>query len=160
MGHKCYDRGDFNKIHRSGFSQFKRKPVQKYVNKFNLKNGLKKQSMIPTYQMEESKELSFSDILDQALVLRREQGTLSRLNEIKENSKDILEENVEMGISCSTIIDCEQDKARNNIEVVSEEEDQVQIPVIVEVFQEDINNWRDPLGFLGSSNRFLELYQF
>ena len=99
MGRKCYDKGDLNKIHRSGFSQFKRKPMQKYVKKFKSKNGLKK-SMIPT----------------------------ARGNGIKENSKDILEENVEMGMSCSTIIDDKQDKARNNIEgwwrPVSEKEDQ------------------------------------
>ena len=87
-----------------------------------------------------------------------------RLNEIKENSKDIQEENVKMGIICSTIINCKQDKSRNIIEdwwkPVSEKRDQV--PVIVEVFQEGIiNNWRDPLGrAIGSSNRFLELYQF
>ena len=103
------------------------------IIKFKRKNGLKK-SMKPT----------------------------SRLNGIKENSKDILEENVEMGMSCSTIIDDKQDKARNNIEdwwrPVSEK-----VPVIVEVFQEGfINNWRDPLGraIASSSNRFLELYQF
>ena len=93
-----------------------------------------------------------------------QQGDLLRLNEIKENSKDIQEENVKMGIICSTIIDCKQDKSRNIIEdwwkPVSEKRDQV--PVIVEVFQEGIiNNWRDPLGrAIGSSNRFLELYQF
>ena len=261
MGHKCYDLSDYNKTHQSGFLQFKRKPVQKYVKKFNPKNGLKKQSVIPTYQMEESsdvtsgwagwalthpkfgssvnpiptggtdhvhqitacspgfenltaslesKELPFSDMLDQAFMLRRKQGTSSRLNEIKEKSKDIQEENVEMGISCSTTIDCEQDmiptyqmeesnelsfsdmldqafmlrststrldeikeKSRDiqeeNVEMgifcstnidfeqdnKNDEEDQVQIPVIVEYCM-------DPLGraILGSTNRFLELYQF
>ena len=91
-----------------------------------------------------------------------QQGTSLRLNEIKEKSKDIQEENVEIGMSCSTIIDDKQDKARNNIEdwwrPVSEK-----VPVIVEVFQKNtINDWRDPLGraIVGSSNRFLELYQF
>ena len=130
MGRKCDDNGDFNKNPRIGFSQSKRKPVQ---IKFKRKNGLKK-SMIPT----------------------------PRLNGIEENSKDILEENVEMETPFSNNIDVKQDKARNNIEgwwkPVSEKEDHV--PVIVEVFQE--GNWRDPLGraILGSSNRFLELYQF
>ena len=60
------------------------------------------------------------------------QGNLSRLNKIKEKSKVILEENVEKGISCSTIIDDILDKARSNIEVVSEKEDRV--PVTVKVF--------------------------
>ena len=52
MGQKLFYRGDFNKNHRSGFSQSsKRKPVEKYDNKFNSKKGPKKQSMItPTYQ--------------------------------------------------------------------------------------------------------------
>ena len=80
------------------------------IIKFKRKNGFKK-SMKPT----------------------------SRLNGIKENSKDILEENVEMGVSCSTIIDDKQDKARNNIKgwwrPVSEKEDKV--PVIVEAFSEE-----------------------
>ena len=58
MGHKCYDLSDYNKTHQSGFLQFKRKPVQKYVKKFNPKNGLKKQSVIPTYQMEESSDVT------------------------------------------------------------------------------------------------------
>ena len=91
-----------------------------------------------------------------------QQATSLRLNEIKEKSKDIQEENVEMEMSCSTIIDDKQDKSRNNIEdwwrPVSEK-----VPVIVEVFQKNtINDWRDPLGraIVGSSNRFLELYQF
>merc|ERR1711971_1319291 len=88
-----------------------------------------------------------------------QQGTSLRLNEIKEKSKDIQEENVEMRMSCSTIIDDKEEKARNNIEdwwrPVSEK-----VPVIVEVFQKNtINDWRDPLGraIIGSSNRFLEL---
>ena len=51
MGQKLFYRGDFNKNHRSGFPQSsKRKPVEKYDNKFNSKNGTKKQSIIPTYQ--------------------------------------------------------------------------------------------------------------
>ena len=51
MGQKLFYRGDFNKNHRSGFPQSsKRKPVEKYDNKFNSKNGPNKQSIIPTYQ--------------------------------------------------------------------------------------------------------------
>ena len=39
-------------------------------------------------------------------------------------------------------IDCDQDKARNNIEVESEAKDQAKIPSIVEGLQDIIGNWR------------------
>ena len=52
---------DSNRNPKNGVWQSKRKPVDKYGNKFNSKNGPK----MPTYQMEESNELPISDTLDQ-----------------------------------------------------------------------------------------------
>ena len=52
---------DSNRNPKNGFTQSKRKPVDKYGNKFNSNNGPK----MPTYQMKESNELPISDMLDQ-----------------------------------------------------------------------------------------------
>ena len=50
-------------------------------------------------------------------------------------------------------IDCHRDKARNNIEVVSEAEDQAKIPSIVEGLQDIIENWRGEYA-MGSEGRY------
>mgnify|MGYP001421598876 CR=1 FL=1 len=52
---------DSNRNPKNGFTQSKRKPVDKYGNKFNSNNGPK----MLTYQMKESNELPISDMLDQ-----------------------------------------------------------------------------------------------
>ena len=52
---------DSNRNPKNGFSQSKRKLVDKYGNKFDSENGPK----MPTYQMEESNEMPISDMLDQ-----------------------------------------------------------------------------------------------
>ena len=44
MVRKNFHGGDFNKNHKTGFSQSNRKPVEKYDNKFNPKNVPQKQS--------------------------------------------------------------------------------------------------------------------
>ena len=61
MGQKGNKGCDSSRNPKNGFSQSKRKPVDKYGNKFNSRNGLK----MPTYQMEESNELPISDMLHQ-----------------------------------------------------------------------------------------------
>ena len=135
------------------------------MDTLELKNGNGNDSLVPDFVSSNDNRGVDDDLMPSwAASNSSQQGALSRLKEIKENSKYIQEENVEMGMSCSTIIDDIQDKPRNNIEdwwrPVSEKD---QVPVIVEVFQEGrIGNWRDPLGraIVGSSNRFLELYQF
>ena len=53
-GNKACDSNNSNS--KNGFSQSKKSPVGKYDNKFNSKNDPEKQSMIPSYQMEESKD--------------------------------------------------------------------------------------------------------
>ena len=92
----------------------------------------------------------------------------AKVEEVKERSNDILDESKEKGMASLTITNCEQDqeknqgqgpncppgfsdcpplpayntRARNNIEGVSEvEDDQVKTPASVKVFQDIIDNW-------------------